>query len=135
VFWYTLALLLPLLYGSLGIAPAIRMAVVGVAGLVIYKVLKSRLVRERPYISLAGIVPGTPPLDRYSFPSGHTLHAVSFSIVVIDAFPEWAPLLIPFACLVASSRVILGLHYPSDVLAGAVLGALLAIVGIQIAPL
>jgi undecaprenyl-diphosphatase len=134
VFWYTLMALLPVIYGSEGIVPALRMAIVGIAGLAIYKVLKSRLVRERPYISLAGIVPGTRPLDRYSFPSGHTLHAVSFCIVVVDAFPELAPVLVPFACLVASSRVVLGLHYPSDVLAGAVLGALLGILGIQLTP-
>jgi undecaprenyl-diphosphatase len=134
VFWYVLILLLPILHGQQGIVPAIRMAAVGVAGVSIYKILKSRLVRERPYISLAGVVPGTPPLDRYSFPSGHTLHAVSFTVVALHAFPELAPLLIPFTCLVASSRVVLGLHYPSDVLAGAALGALLATLAIQITP-
>jgi undecaprenyl-diphosphatase len=135
VFWYVLMVLLPILYGSSGVIPAVRMAAVGVAGVAIYKVLKSRLVRERPYISLAGIVPGTPPLDRYSFPSGHTLHAVSFTIVIAYSFPELAPLVVPFACLVAASRVVLGLHYPSDVLAGAFLGALLAIAAIQLTPI
>jgi undecaprenyl-diphosphatase len=126
VFWYGLMLLLPMLYGSRGIGPAIQMAVVGVLGVAIYKLLKARLVRERPYISLIGIVPGTTPLDRYSFPSGHTLHAVSFSIIAIDAFPELAVLVVPFAVLVAASRVVLGLHYPSDVAAGAMLGGGLA---------
>ena len=77
VFWYTLTLLMPIAYGATGLVPALRMAIVGVSGLIIYKALKSRLVRERPYISLAGVVPGTRALDRYSFPSGHTLHAVS----------------------------------------------------------
>ena len=59
VFWYGLALLLPIAYGEAGLAPALRMALVGVTGLAIYKYLKARLVRERPYISLAGVVPGT----------------------------------------------------------------------------
>lgn len=135
VFWYVLMVLLPVLYGSEGITPAIQMAVVGIAGVVIYKLLKSRLVRERPYISLAGIVPGTPPLDRYSFPSGHTLHAVSFSIVIVYSCPELAVLVVPFACLVAASRVVLGLHYPSDVLAGAGLGVVLAAVSIRLTPI
>ena len=91
-------------------------------------------MRERPYISLAGIVPGTPPLDRYSFPSGHTLHAVSFSMVIVYSFPELAVLVVPFALLVAASRVVLGLHYPSDVLAGAALGVFLAVASIQLIP-
>ena len=62
-------------------------------------------------------------LDRYSFPSGHTLHAVCFTTLVVGEFPDpWALLLIPFSLLVAISRVTLGLHYPSDVLAGGALG-------------
>lgn len=45
------------------------------AGIALYKFLKKRLVRERPFVAHGEIVCGTPPLDRYSFPSGHTLHA------------------------------------------------------------
>ena len=99
-----------------------------------FTVPRPRLVRERPYISLAGIVPGTPALDRYSFPSGHTLHAVSFTILAISSFPELAWLLVPFATLVAASRVVLGLHYPTDVAAGAIIGATLATVSMVVVP-
>lgn len=133
IFWYTLVLSLPVIFGNAGIEPAIRMTVVGFTGVALYKFLKSRLVRERPYISLAGIVPGTQPLDRYSFPSGHTLHAVSFTIMVTSYFPGLAWLCIPFASLVAASRVILGLHYPTDVAAGALIGAALAEAGMVLA--
>jgi undecaprenyl-diphosphatase len=66
------------------------------------------------------------PLDRYSFPSGHTLHAVCFTTLATSHVPGLAPVLLPFAALVAASRVVLGLHYPSDVLVGAALGASLA---------
>jgi undecaprenyl-diphosphatase len=103
------------------------MIATGVAGLLIYKAIKERAVRERPFITHPAISCAAAPLDRYSFPSGHTLHAVSFSWIVIRHYPAWAALLVPFALLVALSRVILGLHYPTDVAAGAVLGALLAI--------
>ena len=135
IFWYTLILLLPIVYGEAGLMPALRMAVVGFAGLALYKCLKSRLVRERPYISLAGIVAGTKALDRYSFPSGHTLHAISFTILAVSSFPELGALLIPFASLVAASRVVLGLHYPSDVLAGAAIGAGLAAFSMYLMPI
>lgn len=98
-----------------------------IAGVLVYKLLKERLVRERPYIRYGEIVCGTAPLDRYSFPSGHTLHAVSFAILYGSVAPELLWILVPFAVLIAMSRVVLGLHYPSDVLAGAAIGALLAL--------
>ncbi|HJY39920.1 MAG TPA: phosphatase PAP2 family protein [Steroidobacteraceae bacterium] len=134
VFWYGLIFLLPAVYGESALYPALRMAIVGVVGVGLYKYLKSRLVRERPYISLAGITPGTRALDRYSFPSGHTLHAVSFTTLAITSFPQLAWLLVPFAALIAASRVVLGLHYPSDVAAGAIIGAALAVLSMVLMP-
>ena len=126
VFWYALMLVLPILFGHLGRQAALQMAATGLVGVGIYEALKHTLVRERPFISDARIHLGMAPLDRYSFPSGHTLHAVSFTILASTYFPEFALLLVPFAALVAASRVVLGLHYPTDVLAGAVLGAALS---------
>lgn len=126
VFWYALMLALPLLYGAAGRQAALQMVVTGVIGVALYKGLKRTLVRERPFLSDDRIELGTAPLDRYSFPSGHTLHAVSFTILAGAYFPELTLLLAPFAVLVAASRVILGLHYPTDVLAGALLGTLLS---------
>ena len=129
VFWYILLLLIPVVYGEAGLVPAAQMGTMALVGIGLYKLLKHRLVRERPYITFDGILAGTPPLDRYSFPSGHTLHAVSFTTIATAHFPELGWVLVPFATLVAASRVVLGLHYPSDVLAGAALGAALALVG------
>jgi undecaprenyl-diphosphatase len=124
--WYVLVLLIPVCYGEAGLRPALVMAVTGIVGVVLYKALKHRLVRERPYITYAGIHAGTAPLDRYSFPSGHTLHAVAFTVLATAYFPALGWVLVPFASLVAASRVVLGLHYPTDVLAGALLGTALA---------
>jgi undecaprenyl-diphosphatase len=81
----------------------------------------------------AAIRPGADPLDQFSFPSGHTLHAVSFSILMVAHCPQLAWLVVPFALAVAASRLVLGLHYPSDVLAGAALGALIAAASFAVA--
>jgi undecaprenyl-diphosphatase len=120
----------------LGVAVAVRQDVdaldfvavavaTGLAGVLIYKALKERLVRERPFVTHGEIVCGTAPLDRYSFPSGHTLHAVSLTILYGAFEPAMLLFMGPFALLVAASRIVLGLHYPSDVIAGAVIGAML----------
>lgn len=122
VFWYALIAILPLLYGPVAWHVSGRMLLAGAAGVLLYKALKSTLVRQRPYIRHARIHRRAAPLDLYSFPSGHTLHAVSFTTVGVSSFAELAWLLVPFTLLVAASRVVLGLHYPSDVLAGATLG-------------
>ena len=66
------------------------------------------------------------PLDRFSFPSGHTLHAVGFTLLATHAHPELGWFLVPFATMVACSRLVLGLHYPSDVLTGAAIGSFMA---------
>jgi undecaprenyl-diphosphatase len=126
VAWYTLLALLPIFGGLAAFHASLHMAATALAGVVIYKLLKSRLVRERPFIGLAGVTALTAPLDRYSFPSGHTLHAVMFTVMLAHYVPALLWLVVPFALSVALSRVVLGLHYPTDVAAGALLGWTLA---------
>lgn len=133
VVWYVLILALPILYGPQAIRPAIVMALTGVLGVLIYGAVKRMFVRERPFIRHAGISRAGAPLDRYSFPSGHTLHAVSFAWQASVHFPDLAWVLVPLAGLIAASRVVLGLHYPTDVIAGAVMGASLAELGLSFA--
>jgi undecaprenyl-diphosphatase len=133
IVWYLLIVLLPILYGAAALRPAVVMALTGALGVALYTLLKRVFVRERPFITHAAIDLQSAPLDRYSFPSGHTLHAVSFTWQAIAHFPELAWVLVPLAALIAASRVVLGLHYPSDVLAGAAIGAALAELGTSLA--
>jgi undecaprenyl-diphosphatase len=122
VIWYLLMLALPLVYGARGLQVAALMLATSALGLAVYKFLKRTFVRERPFIRHQGISLAGAPLDRYSFPSGHTLHAVAFTWQACAAFPELGLLLMPLALAIAASRVVLGLHYPTDVLVGALLG-------------
>ena len=128
LFWYCLILMLPVIFGTEAISTSIQMAVAGLLGLLIYKWIKLLTGRARPFMASSNILLGTAPLDKYSFPSGHTLHAVSFSLIALHYYPVLAWLLIPLTFLIALSRVVLGLHYPTDVLAGASIGTLLATV-------
>jgi undecaprenyl-diphosphatase len=107
------------------------LGVIGI-GMAIYYGLKKTTSRPRPCAVDQNLHISIPPLDRYSFPSGHTLHAVSLTIIAAFYYPHTLWLLAPFALLVATSRLVLGLHYLSDVLAGALLGATLAVLSIAI---
>jgi undecaprenyl-diphosphatase len=126
VFWYALILLLAVLGGYRGLQAALQMTVVGIAASLLYRALKHWTRRPRPFRAHAEITPYIAPLDEFSFPSGHTLHAVGFSLIALAWFPWLAPLLVPFTALVAMSRVVLGMHYPSDVLAATLIGSVLA---------
>ncbi len=126
VFWYVLMAALVLVDGFDGLRASIHMAATGMATLLLYKGLKRWTRRPRPYKADLRIRAWMAPLDEFSFPSGHTLHAVSLTVVALACYPWLAPLLVPFTLGVAASRVVLGLHYPSDVLAAIGIAAVLA---------
>jgi len=135
VFWYVLMGALVLADGTDGLRASAHMAATGVVALTLYKVLKRWTRRPRPFAADLRIRAWVAPLDEYSFPSGHTLHAVSFSVVALAYYPWLAPLLLPFTAGVALSRVVLGLHYPSDVLAATGIAILLASASLAWLPL
>ncbi|MDZ4201869.1 MAG: phosphatase PAP2 family protein [Gallionella sp.] len=127
VFWYVLMSALLLRYQAEALPAVLHMLAVGLVATVLYKIIKGKTLRPRPFNVYPAIVCVGKTLDQFSFPSGHTLHAVAFSVISVAYFPALFWLVWPFAALVAMSRPILGLHYPSDVLAGALLGGTLAI--------
>ncbi|HVP09268.1 MAG TPA: phosphatase PAP2 family protein, partial [Burkholderiales bacterium] len=132
VFWYALMLALLLAEGAGAALPVLHMAVVGIACTLLYRALKRGTLRPRPFEVHAHIAAGATPLDRFSFPSGHTLHAVAFSLVASAHYAQLAALLAPMVLAVAASRLVLGLHYPSDVLAGAAIGAAVALASLAL---
>jgi undecaprenyl-diphosphatase len=131
-FWYLLMAAL-LLDGRAGLFAAAHLAATGALALLLYTCLKRWTRRPRPFAADLRIRAWVAPLDEFSFPSGHTLHAVAFSIVAIAHYPPLAWLLAPFTAAVATSRVVLGLHYPSDVLAATAIGTVLAAASLWLA--
>ena len=134
VAWYALMVALVLFDGIDGLAASAHLAATGVIALTLYKLLKRWTRRPRPFASDARIHAWVAPLDEFSFPSGHTLHAVAFTLVALAHYPLLAWLLIPFSASIAVSRVVLGLHYPSDVLAATAIGSALAAVSLWLVP-
>ena len=126
VFWYALMAAMVIVDGFNGLAASAHLAATGAIALILYKALKRWTRRPRPFASDVRIRAWVAPLDEFSFPSGHTLHAVAFSIVAVAHYPLLATVLLPFTGCVALSRVVLGLHYPSDVLAAIGIGSALA---------
>lgn len=124
--WYALMLALLLRFGADAVPAVLHMICAGLACTALYKLIKRGTLRPRPYQTQPGITLFAAPLDRFSFPSGHTLHAVAFTLVAVAYYPWLAWIALPFTLLVAASRVVLGLHYPSDVLAGIAIGVAVA---------
>ena len=133
-FWYALMLALVIFDGLHGLRVSAHLAATGLATLLLYKLLKRWTKRPRPFARDGRIRAWVAPLDEFSFPSGHTLHAVAFTLVALAYYPALAWLLVPFSASVAASRVVLGLHYPSDVLAATAIGSALAGISLWLVP-
>lgn len=129
-FWYGLMIVLAVFGGTRGIVAALQMLGTGLVAWLLYRILKLHTRRPRPFQAHPDVTARAAVLDEYSFPSGHTLHAVSFTIVAVAWFPFLALPLTVFTVLVAMSRVVLGLHYPTDVLAGLLIGTALGAVSV-----
>lgn len=99
---------------------------------ILYFTIKNTMKRIRPFERLKiNEIPVLPP-DRYSFPSGHTSAAFLFAALVSFYFPSITFIVFIYAILVGLSRIILNLHYPTDVLIGSQLGISIAIISVEI---
>ncbi len=101
--------------GSVTIA-AHALLVLGASHAVV-QVIKRRAVRERPTVRLSWTACIAAP-DRFSFPSGHACAIMAVAYTITLAVPQAGWILLPIAMLVGASRVVLGVHYPGDVLVG-----------------
>lgn len=130
--WIALALILLLAGGdrrfdALGAAFASL-----IAGQVLFLVLKHWIGRERPCATEQHCWARLLPPDRFSFPSGHTITAFAVAVPIGLYYPTLLAGLIFCAMSIAASRVLLGLHYLSDVLAGIVIGCVVGLAAFSV---
>lgn len=105
----------------------------GIAGLAaVVLAVKFLVKRKRPEGEWGGIYRNTDP---HSFPSGHAARAFLIAVVATALTPPWlSAILWVWAPLVALARVAMGVHYLSDIIAGAILGVIVALLGLQFYP-
>jgi len=104
-----------------------RALLVLAASHLLVQIVKRFAVRERPHTRLSFDALITVP-DRFSFPSGHSCAAMSVAAVFAGAFPWCAPIVLTVALGVGLSRVVLGVHYPGDVVVGQVIALITALI-------
>jgi undecaprenyl-diphosphatase len=125
--WYLTGLAI-LLFGGrerlTAIAAAGSAALVGVG---VFTSIKKLSGRKRPCEIEPHCWARLLPPDQFSFPSGHTITAFAVALGVSAFYPMLAPLLIFAALSIAVSRILLGMHFLSDVVVGAIIGSGLAL--------
>jgi undecaprenyl-diphosphatase len=95
-------------------------------GIALFLMLKRRIGRRRPCTLWPHCWSNLLPPDQFSFPSGHTITAFAVSVSLIAFYPGLTAGLLFCACSIGLSRILLGMHFLTDVLAGAALGTLIA---------
>ena len=95
----------------------------------LYFVLKNTLKRPRPPEAIPFFSSLVKASDQFSFPSGHTMAAFVLASLFYFYFGAVAAILFVWASLVGISRVVMGVHFPTDIVAGAVLGVVIACLG------
>lgn len=88
----------------------------------LYFILKNMIRRQRPCHALADGVARFEPADKFSLPSGHTAAAFVMASSIYLLYPQLFYMAALWAIAIGLSRVILGVHYPLDIVAGAALG-------------
>ena len=102
------------------------------AGALLFLILKKLTGRKRPNALVPHCWATLLPPDQFSFPSGHTITAFAFTVSVSSFYPHLLGVLVFCALSVAASRIVLGMHFLSDVVVGAVMGASLGYAGFLI---
>lgn len=134
IFWIMLAILFLFFKKTRKIG--ISMGIALILGLVFCNLmLKPIIARTRPYIADPSLMLIVKPEADFSFPSGHTVASVECAVAIYVNNKKMGIAALVIAVLVAFSRLYLTVHYPSDVIIGAVLGVMTGLAGEKITDL
>src|SRR5437899_1670810 len=124
--WYAMGAVILALGGANRILALASAALSAAMGVLLFLLLKKRIGRTRPCAIEPHCWSKLLPPDQFSFPSGHTITAFAVSGTLIAFYPGLTAGLLFCACSIGISRVMLGMHFLTDVLAGALLGGAIA---------
>jgi len=120
--WYGLALLVLIFGGRQGVHAFLTGGAAALTAILLFKQVKRISRRPRPcHVEPHCWAMVTPP-DQFSFPSGHSMTSFAIAISLGHFYPEFTQALVIFALSVAVSRIVLGMHYLTDVVVGALIG-------------
>lgn len=125
--WYALGIILYVYGGEHRFAAIGAAACASAAGILIFRALKKTSHRQRPCEIEPHCWASILPPDKYSFPSGHSITAFAVALSIGLFYPDLTAYLLTVAFLIASSRIILGMHFLSDVIVGSAIGVALGI--------
>jgi undecaprenyl-diphosphatase len=132
-YWYVAAIVILLIYNfEAGLGVVLPLLIAFSIELPLYKIIKEKIKRSRPFARLKGVDFLITPPDQFSFPSGHTAAAFIMAIILSYHHPQLSYPLYFWASLVSLSRIYLGVHYPTDIFAGILLGAICSITSLVI---
>ncbi len=126
--WYAQGLVVLALGGASRYHAVAAAGVAAGAGITVFLTLKRAIGRKRPSVLEPHCWATLLPPDQFSFPSGHSITAFAVTVPLMLFYPPWTIGLLFCALSIAISRIILGLHFLSDVVAGCLIGASLGYV-------
>ncbi|MBZ5659411.1 MAG: phosphatase PAP2 family protein [Acidobacteriia bacterium] len=120
--WYSVGIALLLFGGDLRFVAIAASASAEAAAVALFRIVKNTSKRKRPCQLEAHCWSKVLPPDQFSFPSGHSMSAFAIAIPLCIFYPELQAPLLVLSVSIAVSRVILGMHFVSDVVVGSLLG-------------
>jgi undecaprenyl-diphosphatase len=120
--WYSIGIILLLFGGELRFAAFGASATAEAVTVALFRAMKNSSKRKRPCQLEAHCWANVLPPDQFSFPSGHAMSAFAIAIPICIFYPQMQAALLALSVTIAVSRVILGMHFVSDVVVGSLLG-------------
>jgi undecaprenyl-diphosphatase len=121
--WYTVGIALLLFGGDMRFIAFAASAAAEAASVVLFRIVKNASKRKRPCHLEMHCWANVLPPDQFSFPSGHAMSAFAIAVPLCIFYPELQAPLLALSLSIAISRVVLGMHFVSDVVVGSLVGA------------